>query len=447
MIVSFRKAYFSGFIIISLIIVSAFTANAQLSILKKNITITVVNQPLSDVLNRIAKQSSIKFSYNPVELSARRLVTIRANNEPLGKVLTQLLNNPALSFREMGNQVIIFKPANQPVNDQVAEQVTPTLAEKKAEPQPIEPKITVQTPVSDTVRKAIFVRYDTVFVRNTDTLLKVDTIVLRDTIHRFDTVFIEKVTVPSQNNKAITGAKKSRFSVGVDYSQYFGKAVYLDEGNSEAVLIEKIRSAESISYQNFSAGISANCDFKRIGLSSGLYFTRLGEMFTHEYVEQIGGYYRHDTVETYYTITGIDTAWYYITDSTWLNLDYKKYSYANSNAFRYLDIPLTVRLFIVKNDKVTIFIRGGAIAGIHLGSKAMLIDPDNYKANWITSGMINPVVFSWLAGAGATFSISQNIDFTTEVFFRKQITPLLSGYPVDKKYQLPGIKAGLNIKL
>jgi hypothetical protein len=390
------------------------------------------------VLGRIARQSGIKFSYNPDDISARRIITVRATNEPLSAVLQQIIDNPALAFREMGNQVIIYKPTSGPVTQTEGQ---PIAVNKNDSPKTVINQSDKSTkPVTKQLR-------DTVFLTRTDTILKVDTIILRDTIHRFDTVFVEKqAPVKKELNGGTKSQKQSPYSLEFSYTQYFGKATLTGE-NAESELLQLAKNSESASMQNFTAGVSFNYDFSKAGLSSGLYFSRFGELFDYEFLEQIGGYYRHDTVETYYTVSGPDTSWYYITDSTWLNLDYKKYTYKNTNSFRYIDIPISLKYFPVKNKKFAWYIRGGVVTGVFLGSKSMIIDQENYQGVWVDRDMIEPFVFSWTAGTGVVIRIDRNLEFTAEATYRRQFSQLYSGYPVNKKYQLPGLKAGLCIRL
>lgn len=449
MIVPYRKALYRSFIIISFLLISVASADAQVSVLSRPVTVSAVNQPLSEVLYRIGRQASIKFSYDPDELSARRLVSIEAKKEPLNKVLVQLLNNPALSFRAMGNQVIIFKPA--------AEAAT-AIEKSKPEAQKYLNKNSTIRLKPDTLSHAARYRIDTVFVTNTDTILRIDTLIFRDTVVHRDTVFIEKYKARkirgNRNNNFDKELVKNRkfqenngFSVGLSYSQYYGKATYAGGQGSLSGLLEKSRQSESVSLQNLSAGIAITYDYKRIGAGTGLFYTRLGEIFDHEYIEQTGGFYIRDTVETYYTVDGADTLRYYITDSTWQNLDTKKFSYTNPNAFRYLDVPLSLQLFAVKNENFNLYIKGGAVAGILIGSKALVVSPDDYKAEWIDRSRLNPVVFSWFAGLGAAFRISGKLSLEAEAFYRRQVSSLYSDYPLDKTYRLPGFRAGMCIKL
>jgi len=443
MIVSCRKLSLSISILLFLFLFPVSNLYAQATVLNRSITITAINQPVYEVLGRIGRQSGIKFSYNPDDISARRIITIRADKEPLNKVLQQIIDNPALAFREMGNQVIIYKPSSLPVTQT---ETKPNAVDKSDSPKP--PASQAAKPVKpDTIKQVSKQHHDTVYMPKTDTIIKLDTLILHDTIHRSDTVYIEK-QVPARNdlNGKTKPRKHSPYSLELSYAQYFGKALLIAD-DAENELLKMAKTSESASLQNLTTGVSFNYDMKKTGFSSGLFYSRFGEFFDHEYLQQIGGYYRYDTVETYYTVTGPDTSWYYITDSTWLNLDYKKYTYSNTNAFRYLEIPLSARYFPVRNNKWSWYIRGGIVAGVYLGSKAMIIDPETRQAVWADKDNIRPLAFSFTAGTGVIIKVSGNLELTAEATYRRQITQLYTGYPLEKKYHLPGIKAGLCIRL
>lgn len=447
MIISIRKIFFITSILLSLIVVPSTPAIAQHSMLNRNITITAINQPLYEVLNKIGRQSGIKFSYNPDDIAARRLVTIRAGNEPLSKVLQQIINNPELAYREMGNQVIIFKPSATQAGQ--AESRNGGLAnDSKPDPPKQQSDPVVKPPKTDSVpqnRK----EKNVADIARTDTIVRIDTIILRDTIHRFDTVIIEKQVpaTPLANGSSKLKKKYSPYSLELSFTQLFGKATYTDPDNDHAELLKAINASESASLQNFNATMSLSYNLKKAGITAGISYSRYGELFDHEFLEQIGGYYRHDTVETYYTVTGADTNWYYITDSTWLNLDYKKYTYSGQNSARYLEFPLSLRYYPVKNDRFSWFLRGGITAGVLLGSKSMVIDPEEFKNVRVDAEKLNPVILSWTAGTGIEISLYENLAFTAEAAYRRQLTPLFRAYPLSKKYHLPGLKAGLCIKL
>jgi len=443
MIVSCRKLSLFISILLFLFLFPVLSLYAQTSVLNRSITITAINQPVYEVLGRIGRQSGIKFSYNPDDISARRIITIRADKEPLNKVLQQIIDNPALAFREMGNQVIIYKPSS--VSATQAE-LQPNAGSKSDAPKPVTSQV-VKPSKPDTTRQVSKQHHDTVFLAKTDTVIKLDTLILHDTIHRFDTVFIEKqVPVKKELNGKTKSRERSPYSIELSYTQYFGKAA-LAAVNGQDELLNMAKISESASLQNLTTGILLNYDLKNTGFSSGLLYSRFGEFFDHEYLQQIGGYYRHDTVETYYTVSGPDTSWYYITDSTWLNLDYKKYTYLNTNTLRYFEIPFSVKYFPVRNNKWSWYVRGGIVAGVCLGSKTMVIDPETSQAVWVDNDIIRPLVFSWTTGTGVVIKIDQNLEFTAEATYRWQLTQLYSGYPIEKKYKLPGIKAGLCIRL
>lgn len=448
MIVSFRKCFFINSFLLAFIFSAAIKTGAQTSVLNRNISITAVNQPLYEVLSKIGRQSGIKFSYNPDDVAARRLITITAASEPLNKILRQILDNPSLSFREMGNQVIIYKQGTIP---SALTETTPSGQEppriKAESPKPLTNQSS-RTGSPDTLKQKPSIVHDTVIIKKTDTLVKKETILVRDTVHKTDTVFIEK---PAPLRKESPALKKnnnhSPYSIEISYTQYFGKATYKDTGESEPSLIDKIRNSESASLQNFSVGPILNYDVKKMGFSGGILYSQSGEKFDYEYLEQWGGFYRHDTVETYYSISGIDTSWFYVTDSTWINAETKKFTFSNSNSFRYLEIPLSARYYLITNRKFSFYIRGGLATGILLGSNAIVLNSENGQPVRVSEGDLKPLILSWTAGAGIYFRINESLYITAEALYRRQFTPLFSVYPADKKYQLPGLKAGMCIKL
>jgi hypothetical protein len=114
----------------------------------------------------------------------------------------------------------------------------------------------------------------------------------------------------------------------------------------------------------------------------------------------VGGFYKTDTVESYYTVSGIDTSWYYVTDSSWVNIDYKNFTYKNPNSYRYLELPLLVKFRIIQGKGIDFYALGGIVAGIAIGRNALLISPEESKAvEWVSSDGISPLILSWKAVA------------------------------------------------
>lgn len=92
-------------LIILLIFVTALNMQAQ-SLLQNTVTIRANRQPLGDVLTIISNESNVYFSYNSKLINRDSLVTLQAVNKPLSEVLRMLFNS-GYEFKESGSYIII----------------------------------------------------------------------------------------------------------------------------------------------------------------------------------------------------------------------------------------------------------------------------------------------------------------------------------------------------
>jgi hypothetical protein len=443
---------------IALLILFSFKAGlifSQPSLLDKRVTLQVSNVTVSSVIEKISSQTGTRFSYDPSQVNASRKVTLNVSNQSVGSVLRQVFPSRELNFREVGNQVVIYKP-NLPQSESppsLRNLTTQEISSEKNEQMTSGEKV---LPVPDT----FYIRVkDTFLIHTTDTLIIYNTIVRVDTLHKTDTVFIEKSraqksTLP-ENPRFDRNSMRNRlyrqhngWYFGISYEQIFSSPELKESNNQYALLLSKMKEANTLTPLNYSLNFMMGYDFPVLGVRSGLGFCRLGETFEYSFSQQVGGFYKTDTVETYYTISGIDTSWYYVTDSSWVNIDYKRYDFKNPNAYRYLELPLTLRFRAVRNERFELYALAGVIAGINIGKKALVIlDSPEYPVGWLPASMISSFVFSWQSGLGCSFSLGGGVEVFAEVLYRKQMTDLYKDYPIEKKFESLNAKTGIFVRL
>lgn len=87
----------------------ASTAFAAPGILDKKITLNISNKGLKNVLSKIEEAAAVKFAYATQTIPLNTKVSIDAQNERLGDVLTELLSPYKVTYEVVGNQIIISK--------------------------------------------------------------------------------------------------------------------------------------------------------------------------------------------------------------------------------------------------------------------------------------------------------------------------------------------------
>ncbi|SIN67891.1 SusC/RagA family TonB-linked outer membrane protein [Chitinophaga niabensis] len=78
-------------------------------ILDKKITLNISNKGLKNVLAKIEEAAAVKFAYTSQTIPLNTIVSVDAQNERLGDVLTELLSPYKVTYEVVGNQIIISK--------------------------------------------------------------------------------------------------------------------------------------------------------------------------------------------------------------------------------------------------------------------------------------------------------------------------------------------------
>jgi hypothetical protein len=185
--------------------------------------------------------------------------------------------------------------------------------------------------------------------------------------------------------------------------------------------------------------VLAGYDYHFFGIKAGVGYTRLGEKFAHSFSVESGGFFKTDTVEQYYTLSGVDTSWFYITDSTWIPKDSKNYSYSKANSYNYIDVPVSVKLRFLRKKTYEIYALGGVNANINPDDNLAVID--------VSENDLRKVLVSWHSGIGASFKINPRSGLIAEACYRSQTgSQYKDDFPVDKRYGNFSIKVAGYLK-
>jgi hypothetical protein len=86
----------------------AIMGQSNVPLLERNISVSFQNQPLSAVLDKIAAQSGITFSYSPTLVNTNKIVTVKASNKSVREVLALVLDDN-VACKASGKYVILSK--------------------------------------------------------------------------------------------------------------------------------------------------------------------------------------------------------------------------------------------------------------------------------------------------------------------------------------------------
>lgn len=97
----------------------ALSALAQAGLLEQKISINRSNATIQQVLGELADKYNLTFSYSNDLVPLLQQVSIKAENQPLGQVLEELLKHSGTGYTLVGSQIIL-----QPAKKQVRQRVT-----------------------------------------------------------------------------------------------------------------------------------------------------------------------------------------------------------------------------------------------------------------------------------------------------------------------------------
>jgi hypothetical protein len=409
----------------------------QKTFLNKKISFTFTDIPLPDALRAIGAKTGVKVSYNPELVHAERHISSKFNNLPLHDVLKQLFPDPSISFREIGNQIVIYRSSVPVV------QLEPNQTLITGKPKIISPKKNPDT---------VFVyQLDTLLIQQTDTVFHNVPVTHFDTIRIVDTVFVEKYgkTANSIVDEGLISIldtnqiyRKPYFYSGFYFEMLPGQTSFSSKSSQGINFADLMEGASSGKLGKYSAGLVVGYNFSSLGFRTGVGITHLSEKFDYSYFLESGGYYQVAIGDTFYTNEGgVMVPHYVIADSTWIPKDVKNYTHQSINTYSYIDLPISVKYSIWKGKAIDFYAKAGINFSFLLSVNASHINPTgiNYVVETRKTDL-NPILFSWNIGIGASFPITDRAGIFAETTYYKQTTEQYKDLPVDKRYELFGIK-------
>ena len=421
----FLCLFFSGFLL--------FPSLRAQNGFERRISFQANDEMLRSVLDRLASEQNISFSYNPGEKSFDAPLTYKTSNTPLQTVLKEILAHSGHDFRLIGGQIVIYS---------VSAEIPAMQPQPVIEPQPL----TVPESTPDTFQTEVLVPVrDTIFLR--DTIIRVDTLILRDTI------VVEKEVPRAVRPERPSPLREDMFRFepdrnnGLSLMPFYKHMIAFNqiqtaEGNDE--LLRLTEEAESLSWLNQSIGLDARLSRNSWHITSGLKCTRFTNRFNYEYELFEGGFFRTDTIDSYYTLPQTDTIWHYVTDSTWMPLISREFNYNRVNRLAYFEIPVLIGYNIFTDVNWRFWLNAGINIGILTGKNGVAIqDTGEYPGIDFEDLDFKPVVLSYAFAAGVRYRINEWVDASAELVYRQHLNTIIRDYPLDKRIGAAGLRLGI----
>jgi len=207
-----------GLILVLLFQSMVFVGNAQ----NTNLTLTVKNKSLKEVLSMIESKANVVFFYNDKDVNLKRLVNIDVRNQPISKVLDELFKNTSNGYRIDSKQIYITKikskaPASPAKAAKEPHKVSGSVTDEKGEAlagatlmvngtskgtmTDVNGKFSIEVP-EDGELKVSYISYDTKIVNvNGENILR---IILQESNRSLNEVYV--VGYGQQKKESVVGA-------------------------------------------------------------------------------------------------------------------------------------------------------------------------------------------------------------------------------------------------
>ena len=111
---TFAPFFIACILITGFLLFSMNTVIAQVSLLDKTITIPKQRTTLYEALNLISLKADCLFIYDSQIVENDKKVKLQADNEPLKQVLARILANPEISYKVIGQHILIYRISKKP---------------------------------------------------------------------------------------------------------------------------------------------------------------------------------------------------------------------------------------------------------------------------------------------------------------------------------------------
>lgn len=394
------------------------------------------NEQLSSVLDRLSANGHINITYNASDSALQIPVSYPQTRDSVKTILAKLLRQAHFTYEQVGNHVVILKSTQTGTSA-----YTPKT-------KPIPNQKTSKNALTDTIIQIVHVP-----------VVRIDTIVLRDTVVKietqlvYDTVFMEPVV--SNKTKARKTVSLSRdvfqseaerqntWSLVVSASQMTAGYQILSDmgGNPE---LEKATKTESISMKNFGFGAAAQLNVNNIGLRAGLGISSFSHPFSYDQLISTGGFYNIDTVDVFYTVVGSDTTWTYVSDSSYVPLDQREIIFDRQNRIVFLELQLGIQYTFIRSNYFSFYVD----AEMHL-AKPLLVKGSSienvagYPAVDMNLASFNNWMAAYQAGIGLKYELSNWVDIYAEGFYKRFTAQDVANYPVQRRMHGGGFRIGI----
>ena len=111
----------------SLFLFVPFLLNAANGQDETMVSLNFTNAPLSQVLNEVGRQTSLRIVYNTKDVNPDKIISVKVNQEKLSSVMTNLLRNTNSDYAIKDNYLVLYSAKNNDVVKATSQQSKRTI--------------------------------------------------------------------------------------------------------------------------------------------------------------------------------------------------------------------------------------------------------------------------------------------------------------------------------
>ena len=425
---------------------------AQTDNLSTKITIKQVDQPINDILFKIAEISKLTFSFNSKLIPPTERMDLDVKDAKLSEIFEILFSNYNIDFKELDGHIIIVKRKGhktifKDITKNKPTETPPTTLVKEIKPEVIEPPV-IEVKIDTIVEiKQDTTKSDKQLIQPPDTIKIVEPIIEESTVPDtiievpvVDAIVVSSAVSSEASAKEETNANYFSFQFGSQFNyptqrsgtSPFDRAIFNQHINPSFIS----RTDLFYHFNKLSIGLGV-CSFKIYANINSAF--NIDSTFTRDV---------NDTISSYLVTTGNQEIWVYNikTIETEVDTVLDKSDTISLNV-TYLEFPISINYLIIDKPKWEMGLTAQLITGFAINNAPNSITKEGVEEE--NSGSNTNVLLSANTGFNLKYKISSNWQIGLNAGFKKALnqTYLNDHYPIKTTdFITTGIQMQYNFK-
>lgn len=382
------------------------------------ITFHAVNEPVRQVLKRLADDHGLNLTYNASNKEFDTHINYSADNKKPETVLSDILALINHEHTSIGNQLVIHR----------SERFEMMTSGSAATP-------------NDTIIRIVEVP-----------VVVVDTVILYETrteiVYRPQAIStpVRPLIINRPSNMPYR-LRNERLSVSLSYAQMLAGYNYTGSEQTD-INLQEIRDSDGHSFRNFMLSGGLHYQFGAAFISTSFSLNSYALPFNYKELFTIGGYHRVDTLDSFYTVVDGEEIWIHITDSTYIPLESRELSYDRTNYAGMFGMRLNIAYDLYISHNSSFFIHGGVQAAIPLWQRGnTILNTTGFPAIPLSRKDLNDLTYGFHFGPGVRSSFNDRLDFVLTASYQRYVKDIYKTHPLNRNLRGVSFQAGVHYYL